>query len=492
MLKKDFIALAVGNGRLCGVRMKRDRGQWVSAGAGEWMLADFEAPPEENASAVTVDVADKPLARALRQVVKELGSADIVLTIPDEQILCQVIRVPVAAKSELGELVRLQVEKILPFNEEELSVGYEVLAESEDECTVFVATVPTSVTDEWGEALEANKLRAVRVEVSLLAWWRSLCEPLELTRAGRHAVLMNDGSGWDLLVLDHGIPVLARTLGKIYAPSDFIRELTLSFLNIEVVMGAQPFTEILVLRPPATFESVEAFTISDTLDQTLATTPLVNPESMEAVKNALSCSIRYKTLPEVNVCAQGAANRSVEPDTIDLMPVKWRAAEVERKARQRLFTGAGAAGIVWVFLAAILFLSPIGCDKMVQGVQKNSQAIAQEYKEATDLMARVRLIRAYMDRDLAAVEVLRQMSLVQPAGITLTSFTYRREEGLRISGEADDPAQVYEFKDGIAALRRGKTETLLFDPVTLTGPSQAQRGKHRFDIAAQFPGGKAQ
>lgn len=476
MLNRDFIALAVSNGRLSAVRMKKDRTQWTTAGTGEWILADFAVQTEEGA---TVTAADKPLARVLRAVVEQLGSADIVLTIPDEQLLCQIIKVPTEAKGELDGLVRLQIEKLAPFGSEDLSIGYEVLTETETECIVFAATVPTSITDEWDEALRINHLRAVRVEVSLLAWWRGLCAPLELTRSGRHAVLINDGSGWDLLVLDNGIPSLARAIGQIATSADFIRELTLSFLNIESLLGHQPFSELLILRPGVFPETVSPLA------------PLATPESMEAIKTALGVPIRCEDMPEVKVCAQGAADRSLEAGAIDLTPESWRVRERERKAKSRLIYGAGSAAAVWVLLAGFLFLSPVGCGKMTQQVKRNSTAIAARYKVVTDLQAKVRLIRAYMDRDLAAIEMLRQIALVQPSGVTLSSFTYRREEGLRLSGEADDPKQVYDFKDAVTALRRGSTEEALFGKVLLTGPSfEAQRRKHRFDLNSQFPGAK--
>ena len=69
MLNRDFIALAVSNGRLSAVRMKKDRTQWTTAGTGEWILADFAVQTEEGA---TVTPADKPLARVLKAVIEQL------------------------------------------------------------------------------------------------------------------------------------------------------------------------------------------------------------------------------------------------------------------------------------------------------------------------------------------------------------------------------------------------------------------------------------
>jgi len=480
MLTRDFIALATGNGVLCGVRMKKDRAQWAAAGDGEWPLASFVEETGGASGTVQTAEADRPLARVLAAAAHKLGHADLVITLPDEQILCQVLKVPRAAKDDLPDLVALQIDKLSPFPGEELAIGYEVLGETEEDCIVFAAAVPEALTDEWDAALTAVKLKSVRIDVGLLAWWRGLCKPFDLTRPGRHAILLNDGGGWDLLILDHGLPVLARAIGHVPSPVDLARELTLSFLNVELTFGYHPPLELLVLEPLPV----------ETTDTPAPATPL-DAGAIALLAEAIGCAVRREGLPPALFCAKGAADRSVEEGVIDLTPKKWRQRAADAAARQRLFLGAGLGGAVWALLAGFLFFAPVGCQKMTRHVGKQSAAISAQYKSATDVRDRVRLIRAYMDRDLAAIELLRKVTSVQPGGVMLTSFTYRREEGLRLSGEADDPAQVYAFKDAVTALRRGESQDVLFTTVTLSGPSfEASKRKHRFDLNARLPGGK--
>ena len=90
------------------------------------------------------------------------------------------------------------------------------------------------------------------------------------------------------------------------------------------------------------------------------------------------------------------------------------------------------------------------------------------------------LILSYMDRTYSPLEMLRMASGYLPQGITLTGFNYRREDGVKISGEADVPTLVYDFKNAV-------TEDPLFESVSLAGPS-ASKGKHKFDIDAKFKG----
>ena len=75
--------------------------------------------------------------------------------------------------------------------------------------------------------------------------------------------------------------------------------------------------------------------------------------------------------------------------------------------------------------------------------------------------------------------MLRLTSVQLPQGITLIGFNYRREDGVKLTGEADAPTLVYEYKNELDG------ESELFGSVTLMGVS-ASRGKHKFDIDAKF------
>jgi hypothetical protein len=85
--------------------------------------------------------------------------------------------------------------------------------------------------------------------------------------------------------------------------------------------------------------------------------------------------------------------------------------------------------------------------------------------------------------------MLRIASESLPQGITLLSFVYKKGEGFKISGDADDPSMVYTYKDIITNYQDADMGKPLFNVVTLKGPS-ASRGKHKFDIDAKFEGGQ--
>ena len=65
--------------------------------------------------------------------------------------------------------------------------------------------------------------------------------------------------------------------------------------------------------------------------------------------------------------------------------------------------------------------------------------------------------------------------------IELNSWNFKREDGVKFSGEADSAGLVYDFKDKLI-------ESGIFAQVNLTGPSAGKGNRQRFDIDCRFEG----
>jgi hypothetical protein len=96
--------------------------------------------------------------------------------------------------------------------------------------------------------------------------------------------------------------------------------------------------------------------------------------------------------------------------------------------------------------------------------------------QVADMRRRVRMIRRYTDARATALECLREVSLLQPPGVDLVLFGYRKHEGVRLSGEALDVNLVYLFKNKLDA-------STLFASASLSGPRRdRRRDREVFDI----------
>jgi len=100
--------------------------------------------------------------------------------------------------------------------------------------------------------------------------------------------------------------------------------------------------------------------------------------------------------------------------------------------------------------------------------------------EVRRLRLQVDMIERYTDRTHSALECLREISALQPQGLDLTSFTYRKGEGLDLDGEADSGPLVNEFNEKL-------NQSKLFADVKPGTRTLTRKGRHRFGFDISFP-----
>jgi hypothetical protein len=466
MKQNEFIVWAFERTLLRGVRyVMRGRENWTKADSGAWPIV--EQPAEETQEDASSDLsaveagevveADKPLARAVREARAATHVKQVVLSLPLSRLLVQVMKFPPEMREDLADAVTLQMDKLSPFGGEELTVSHEVLAETDTDIWVLCAAMPSVTFEDIDSALRLAKVHITRTDISGLGWFRTLCAPLQLTRPGRRVVLMDLDDGWDMIVIDHGIPVLIRGMGVQPDTDSLIREITLSFMSAELEAGTSLASEVLIVsnNPP-------------------------DPERDARIQGLLDAPVHHHTPPHEDGGVEGVALRTRENASMDLTPVVWRDAIREAKTAKRVSTGVAIAMTIWAVIMGILFGAPRYYKFRTDRCKAYSKAHSRAYKQVADTRSRVQLIESYMDRTHSSLEMLRLVSEALPEGITLASFAYKKEDGIKITGDAEEPSMVYAYKDAITA-------NPLFESVTLTGPS-ASRGKHKFDIDAKFKG----
>ncbi|MDX9866847.1 MAG: hypothetical protein RBT78_02870 [Kiritimatiellia bacterium] len=454
----EVIALLAEGGVLRGVRFApRGRDAWTRTDGGVWPLEDAAADVAEAAEQGTVVESDTPLARAFSAARAALGARRVVIALPLSRLLVRVLNFPVELREDLAEAVTLQMDKLSPFPGEELSVGFEIVSETETSLRVFAAALPAAVFEDLGAALRAAGLQVLRTDASVLGWFRTVRGPCHLDRPGRRVVLANPDGGWDLLVLDQGVPVLVRGLGALPDDDSLVREVTLSLLNAELEAGHGAVAELVVLSRQPLAAALRA-----------------------RLEELAGAPVRVAAPPSEDGGVEGVALRTGEEATLDLTPQAWRDAVKEETVRRRVLTGVGAALAVWTLGMGVLFSGPVVYRQLAARQTQASRAHFKAHKAVADTRERVNLIQAYTDRTYSALEMLKLVSECLPPGITLAGFTYRRDDGVRISGDAVQPTLVYDFKNAV-------TENPLFETVGLVGPS-ASKGLHKFDVDAKFKG----
>lgn len=416
MAKETSTAIALLADKLDWTRLERVRGAWRVEGSGETVV---------EAVADSADGAAPRRPQAVPAVPERFT-----LCLASANVLFRSLVLPSTDAAEVADMVALQLDKVLPLPAEEMTVSHETLGNDELNTRVLACAVPTAVVAAAVERLGVATDRVRRVDVAPLAAVRLLHEKKIDLAEHREAVLLDEDGDVALVLLDGGVPILARSLGAIgAAPAEILRALRLSLVQAEVEQGPNALERVTFVSARTAAEVLRA-----------------------AASAAFGCPARVLAPADLGTCSRGAALRSHEPGTLDLTPGSWRSSVSDRKFRRRLLQVVGGGLLVWALLAGALYGGPAFLDRRAARIGEAIRVLEPSARSVRDVQNRVRMIQAYMDRELSSLEVLREVSALLPEGIDLGSFRYRRDERrVSMQGTAQSTPLVYEFKQRIDA-----------------------------------------
>ncbi|MBQ3672707.1 MAG: PilN domain-containing protein [Kiritimatiellae bacterium] len=371
---------------------------------------------------------------------------EAVLALPLSRLLVKMVRVPTESRDDPVAVATPVLQALSPYPDEPLTVGCEPVREDAAGLVVLAAALPESATDDIAEALDAAKLNVTRVDARALGTLREKWGEIAANgAAARRLVLVREPDDLALFVLDGEQPSAVRALSS---ESELRRELMLSLLEAEDFGGAKKLDEIVLVGDIAA-DGLEAF-----------------------------APVRRLAPPPVESVA-GLVERAQEADTLDALPASWREVLEETRFKSKLVKSLVAAGVVWALLLLVLFGVPVVYGFLTNHQKTLSAEHARKYREVKEMRDKVELMQKYSDHSRGVLEILKAVSDRLPGGVELNSWNFRREEGVKFSGEANEAAEVYALKDALIA-------TEAFADVVLTGPSAGKGGKQRFDIECKF------
>ena len=183
----------------------------------------------------------------------------------------------------------------------------------------------------------------------------------------------------------------------------------------------------------------------------------------------------------------GIAERANDETSLDALPESWREVLVETRFKAKMFRYLAVAGGLWLLIMGTLFGVPVAYGFLTDHQKSLSKQHARQFKAVKDMKAKVDLIHKYSDHARGALEIMKAVSDRLPEGVTLASWDYKREDGVRVKGDADTAEATYAFKDAMDALAAGEGEDAepIFGEVLLSGPN-ASKGKFSFNLDCQY------
>ncbi len=393
-------------------------------------------------------------------------SGPVVLAIPSSQMVMRVMEFPVEDASELASMVELQVDKFSPFPLEQMVVSHEMLARHDGMAQVLMAAAKTSVIGAIGQGLRDRGVKISRVDSTLLGRWQTLQEAGQLESSGRETLVLLDGGGVDILTHEAGVPVALSGLGEVAdlgdpdIAGDVAREIAHLLMGLDAEHGRAGHAVLTV------------WSADDAAAAAL----------VAALRGCTTLAVRVRSLSLLSGLAGGIARRALAGgQLLDLTPPAWRAQEQSSRFQKRIIMLTAALGAGWLLL--------LGGGRGLMALQRTQverlRASEIRWLEPANAVRRLRLqvhlIHRYMDRRTSALECLREISELQPPGVDLTSFTYRKGEGLELVGEADSGPLVIQFNQRL-------NDSPLFVAVRAGPRTMTPRQRHRFSFEISFSG----
>ena len=398
------------------------------------------------------------------------GAEGVTLLAPLKDVFCKAIRIPSAEPDEIEAIARNMMEAEAPLDPSEMVFSHETLeisppgADGEGgSALVMAVSAPVSAVEALRESAGCDAGRVDRVDAAPFALAAIAAAAPGVPPDGRVPAVFDDDGRVAVLVLDKGRPVLARDAGPSSAATApaLALALRLALVQTERETCPAPPAPLLVFAPEGSRL----------------------PETAAAAASALGigCSPSLPA-PDGAGAAFEAARRTSSGAACNLYPESWGGMLSDRKFKRRFAAGAAAAFAAWLALVAALFGWPAALSVRESALRKEADRLSPEESVVDQCRSRIRIIDRYSDRTWSPLEVLREVAVALPQGVTLTMFRQeaaKREALVEAAARASAPA--YEFSN------RLKGSPLFSRNDIVSGPTENRNtGRTTFQLRLLF------
>jgi type II secretory pathway component PulL len=380
---------------------------FVVPGAEGWNLISGEGGPWRVRAFATLEEAAQTLT----------PESDVILALPISAVLAQRLRLPSVEGDDLREMVRIQLEKSLPYPAEEVTSDFEVIEQVNGECVI--------------SAIAVQNARLSEIAAPLLS--RNIV-PRVVTVYAAQRLASHPGNGCSLFIYPEA--------GALVSAISENRKLSFA-RTIDNGDGAALELELPQLALTAELQGIDASFQNVLLDEKYH-------DLRETVQQTLDTPTEI-----VGIETPPAATE------LNLLPVQWREqrARHERRGqwRKRLKWGAGAyLGLLGLFVLQLLYFK-FTAGRLDREVKRDAPRTAL----VRGTVEKWRTLAPATDPHLYPIEVLRHLydSLPSP-DVRITQYNQSARQ-ISIEGEANTAALAYQFVDKLK--KQPELQSFLFE-----------------------------
>jgi type II secretory pathway component PulL len=330
---------------------------------------------------------------------------DIVLALPLELVLAQRMRLPTTDPAEFGEMVRIQIEKAMPYSPEEMTTDSEVISQSEEGSVISAVAVHNE---------KLNELAAPLIARGLI--------PSQVTIYAGHRAATHSPEGTSLFIYSENESIVCAIAEE----------------------GKVSFTHSL--------DGADALQLQRDLPQ------LTLSAELQGINTSAPRVLLAESLYEFRDTVEGIFATNAEliavevppaESRLNLLPESWRARRAQlvrnKEWRKRLLIGAAVyASLLVMFFAYLLVLR-----FQIRRLDKRISADAPrtDFVRATE--ARWKALSPAIDPHYYPIEVILHLFDSLPsADVRITVFNQSARQ-ISVDGEANSAALAYQFADKV-------------------------------------------
>ena len=328
------------------------------------------------------------------------GNRDVVLGLPLNAILAQRLRLPTVEPSEFSEMVRLQIEKALPFSPEDVTTDFEIIEQTEEASTVSAVAIHNDRLSELAAPLISRGI--IPTQVTVYAAQRATTH----AAASRAFLIYPEAEELVCAITEQGKIGFTRSLNGADA-SQLQRDLP------QVALTAQ--MQGIDTSDPTVLLDESLFEFRDTVQGLFTNRPdLISIEAPPATTK------------------------------LNLLPESWRQrrAELQRQAvwKKRLLWAAAAYGIVLLAFAIYVLILRLEAGRLDRRIARD--APKTEFIQKTE--TRWKALSPAIDPRYYPIEVLLHLFESVPSpDVQITQFNQSARQ-ISVDGEAKTAAMAYE------------------------------------------------
>ena len=330
---------------------------------------------------------------------------DVVLSLPVAAVLAQRFRLPTVDPAEFPEMVRIQIEKALPFSTDELTSDFELIEQNESESVISAVAVRNERLAEIAAPLLDKGI--IPRQVTVYAAQRATTHAPE----GRALLIYPEGETLVSAVTENGKVSMARTLDGV-EPEKLQMELPQLALSAELQGINASFPNVLL--------DESCYQLKDTIQGILSSpTELVGIETPPA---------------------------SVK---LNLLPDSWRQRRVQLVKRtewqKRLTIAGGAYAAIFLLFLVYLGYARLAIARLDSLIARDATPTQFIRETETDWKA----LSPAIDPRFYPVEILLHLSESLPStDVRITAYNQSARQ-LSVDGESSNANLAYQFAEKV-------------------------------------------